>query len=121
MVLLKDRLLYLLQPSLENLFAGKQTNEFSLLVQGVADFAFGSTINWSPQVKELNLFAMPFLYQSSRALDAVQDGEPGQRLHHAPGGGQPVRGGQHRPGPGGHGGPLGLALRPGPDRSAGPW
>src|SRR3989338_8385569 len=40
------------------LFAGKQTNEFTLLNQGVADFAFGSTINWSPQVKELNLFAI---------------------------------------------------------------
>lgn len=62
------------------LFAGKQTNEFTLLNQGVADFAFGSTINWSPQVKELNLFAMPFLYPSYKALDAVQDGEPGQTL-----------------------------------------
>jgi tripartite ATP-independent transporter DctP family solute receptor len=62
------------------LFAGKQTNEFTLLVQGVADFAFGSTINWSPQVKELNLFVMPFMYPSYRALDAVQDGEPGQKL-----------------------------------------
>src|SRR5581483_12347853 len=50
------------------LFAGKQTNEFALLNQGVADFAFGSTINWSPQVKELNLFAMPFLFPSYRAL-----------------------------------------------------
>ncbi len=62
------------------LFAGKQTNEFALLNQGVADFAFGSTINWSPQVKELNLFAMPFLFPSYRALDAVEEGEPGQRL-----------------------------------------
>ena len=62
------------------LFAGKQTNEFTLLNQGVADFAFGSTINWSPQVKELNLFAMPFMYPSYQALDAVQAGEPGQRL-----------------------------------------
>jgi tripartite ATP-independent transporter DctP family solute receptor len=62
------------------LFAGKQTNEFTLLVQGVADFAFGSTINWSPQVKELNLFVMPFMYPSYRVLDAVQDGEPGQKL-----------------------------------------
>jgi tripartite ATP-independent transporter DctP family solute receptor len=62
------------------LFAGKQTNEFTLLNQGVADFAFGSTINWSPQVKELNLFAMPFMYPSYQALDAVQGGEPGQRL-----------------------------------------
>ncbi len=32
--------------------------------QGVADFAIGSTINWSPQVKELNLFSMPFLFPS---------------------------------------------------------
>ena len=62
------------------LFAGKQTNEFTLLNQGVADFAFGSTINWSPQVKELNLFAMPFMYPTYKALDAVQAGEPGQKL-----------------------------------------
>jgi tripartite ATP-independent transporter DctP family solute receptor len=62
------------------LFAGKQTNEFTLLNQGVADFAFGSTINWSPQVKELNLFAMPFMFPSYKALDAVQEGEPGQKL-----------------------------------------
>src|SRR3989338_9086481 len=62
------------------LFAGKQTNEFTLLNQGVADFAFGSTINWSPQVKELNLFAMPFMFPSYAALDAVQAGEPGQKL-----------------------------------------
>lgn len=62
------------------LFAGKQTNEFLLLNQGVADFAFGSTINWSPQVKELNLFAMPFMYPSYAALDAVENGAPGQQL-----------------------------------------
>ncbi|MEK7362480.1 MAG: DctP family TRAP transporter solute-binding subunit [candidate division NC10 bacterium] len=62
------------------LFAGKQTNEFTLLAQGVADFALGSTINWSPQVKELNLFAMPFMYPSYKALDAVENGEPGQKL-----------------------------------------
>jgi len=62
------------------LFAGKQTNEFKLLTQGVADFAMGSTINWSPQVKELNLFSLPFLFPSYKALDAVEDGEPGQRL-----------------------------------------
>jgi TRAP-type transport system periplasmic protein len=62
------------------LFAGKQTNEFLLLQQGVADFAIGSTINWSPQVKELNLFALPFLFPSYRALDAVETGEPGKRL-----------------------------------------
>ena len=50
-------------------------------MQSVGDFAFGSTINWSPQVKELNLFAMPFMYPSYRALDAVQAGEPGKKLY----------------------------------------
>jgi tripartite ATP-independent transporter DctP family solute receptor len=62
------------------LFAGKQTNEFLLLNQGVADFAFGSTINWSPQIKELNLFAMPFMYPSYKAIDSVENGDPGQKL-----------------------------------------
>jgi TRAP-type C4-dicarboxylate transport system substrate-binding protein len=62
------------------LFAGKQTNEFTLLNQGVADFAFGSTINWSPQVKELNLLFMPFLVPSYKAQDAIQVGEPGKKL-----------------------------------------
>jgi tripartite ATP-independent transporter DctP family solute receptor len=62
------------------LFAGKQTTEFKLLDQGVADFAMGSTINWSPQVKELNLFSLPFLFPSYKTLDAVEEGEPGQRL-----------------------------------------
>jgi len=62
------------------LFAGRQTTEFSLLQDSVADFAIGSTINWSAQVKELNLFALPFLFPSYRAVDAVQAGEPGKRL-----------------------------------------
>jgi TRAP-type transport system periplasmic protein len=62
------------------LVAGKQLTEFVLLQQGGADFAMGSTINWSPQVKELNLFALPFLFPGYPALDAVQAGEPGRRL-----------------------------------------
>jgi TRAP-type transport system periplasmic protein len=62
------------------LFAGQQTTEFELLQRGVADFAIGTTINWSPQVKELNLFCLPFLLPSYKAVDAVQAGEPGDRL-----------------------------------------
>ena len=62
------------------LFADKQTTEFRLLQQGEADFAVGSTINWSPQVKELNLFSMPFLFPNYGALDAVQAGDPGSHL-----------------------------------------
>lgn len=62
------------------LFADQQTTEFHLLQQGGADFALGSTINWSPQVKELNLFSMPFMFPNYGALDAVQAGDPGSRL-----------------------------------------
>ena len=62
------------------LFAGKQTTEFTLLQQGIADFAMGSTINWSAQVKELNLFALPFMFPSYKALDAVLAGAAGNRL-----------------------------------------
>src|SRR5574341_809187 len=50
------------------LFAGKQTNEFLLLRQGVADFAFASTINWSPQISELNPIALPFVVGHHRGV-----------------------------------------------------
>ena len=33
------------------------------------DLAVGSTINWSPQVKELNLFSLPFLMPDYAAID----------------------------------------------------
>ncbi len=62
------------------LFAGKQTNEFLLMKQGVIDFAVGSTINWSPTIKELNLFSLPFFFPNYKALDAVENGEVGRRL-----------------------------------------
>ena len=62
------------------LFAGKQMTEFAYLQQGLADFSIGSTINWSPQVKQLNVFALPFLFPGYAAVDAVQGGEPGGRL-----------------------------------------
>ncbi|MGB7670103.1 MAG: TRAP transporter substrate-binding protein DctP [Pseudolabrys sp.] len=62
------------------LFAGKQTTEFAHLQQGLADFSIGSTINWSPQVKQLNIFALPFMFPGYAAVDAVEGGEPGERL-----------------------------------------
>ena len=54
------------------LLKGEQLSEFELLRKGSADFSVGSTINWSPQVKELNLFAMPFLTSTYAQVDAVQ-------------------------------------------------
>ena len=52
-----------------SLIQGDQTREFSALRQGVIDMAVGSTINWSPQVKELNLFSLCLLYTSDAADD----------------------------------------------------
>jgi len=62
------------------LFAGQQTNEFQLVRTGVADFALASTINWSPQVKELNLFNLPFFFPSYKELDAVEEGQAGKAI-----------------------------------------
>ena len=62
------------------LFAGQHTTEFELPQRGVADFAIGTTINWSPQVKELNLFCLPFLLPSYKATAAEQPPRPRGRL-----------------------------------------
>ncbi|RZL63428.1 MAG: DctP family TRAP transporter solute-binding subunit [Variovorax sp.] len=63
-----------------SLIQGDQTREFSALRQGVIDMAVGSTINWSPQVKELNLFSMPFLMPDYAAIDALTQGEVGKDI-----------------------------------------
>ncbi|XDF34698.1 DctP family TRAP transporter solute-binding subunit [Paracidovorax avenae] len=63
-----------------SLIQGDQTREFSALRQGVIDMAVGSTINWSPQVKALNLFSLPFLFPDYASVDAVTQGEVGRSL-----------------------------------------
>ena len=63
-----------------SLIQGDQTREFSALRQGVIDMAVGSTINWSPQVKQLNLFSLPFLMPDYAAVDALTQGEVGQDI-----------------------------------------
>ncbi|EKE43334.1 hypothetical protein OCGS_2526 [Oceaniovalibus guishaninsula JLT2003] len=62
------------------LVQGDQTREFTALRQGVIDMAVGSTINWSPQVTELNLFSLPFLMPDYAAMDAITQGEVGERI-----------------------------------------
>jgi len=62
------------------LVGGDQTKEFTSMRQGVIDMAVGSTINWSPQVAELNLFSMPFLMPDFKALDAITSGPAGKKL-----------------------------------------
>ena len=63
-----------------SLMAGKQTNEFLIHRQGVADFCFASTINWSTTIKPLNLFNLPFFFPDYKALDAVTQGEVGAEI-----------------------------------------
>ena len=63
-----------------SLIQGDQTREFSALRQGVIDMAIGSTINWSPQVKQLNLFSLPFLMPDYAAIDALTQGDVGKSL-----------------------------------------
>ena len=63
-----------------SLVQGDQTREFSALRQGVIDMAIGSTINWSPQVKQLNLFSLPFLMPDYAAVDALTQGQVGKEI-----------------------------------------
>ncbi|MGB3244451.1 MAG: DctP family TRAP transporter solute-binding subunit [Sulfitobacter sp.] len=62
------------------LVQGDQTREFTAMRQGVIDMAVGSTINWSPQIVELNLFSMPFLMPDYAAIDALTQGPVGEKI-----------------------------------------
>jgi tripartite ATP-independent transporter DctP family solute receptor len=62
------------------LVQGEQTREFTAMRRGVIDMAVGSTINWSPQIAELNIFSMPFLMPDYDALDALTQGPVGERI-----------------------------------------
>jgi TRAP-type transport system periplasmic protein len=63
-----------------SLVGGDQTKELTAIRQGFIDMAIGSTINWSSQVQQLNLFSMPFLMPDHKAIDALTGGEVGQEL-----------------------------------------
>ncbi|MGE0803466.1 MAG: DctP family TRAP transporter solute-binding subunit, partial [Lautropia sp.] len=63
-----------------SLVQGDQTREFTAIRQGVIDMAIGSTINWSPQVRQLNLFSMPFLMPDYKAIDAITQGPVGKEI-----------------------------------------
>jgi TRAP-type transport system periplasmic protein len=63
-----------------SLVGGDQTKEFTAIRQGAIDMAIGSTINWSPQVQQLNIFSMPFLMPDYKAIDALTGGDVGKEL-----------------------------------------
>ena len=65
------------------LVSGDQTKEFSAMRSGLIDMAVGSTINWSPQVPEVNLFSLPFLMPDDAAVDAITQGKAGEIIFEA--------------------------------------
>ncbi|MGG5819881.1 TRAP transporter substrate-binding protein DctP [Falsiroseomonas sp. HW251] len=62
------------------LVGGDQTRELVAMRQGVIDFAVFSTINISPQVREMNLFSLPWLLNDHRGFDAIINGPIGEEL-----------------------------------------
>ena len=66
------------------LTVGAQTNAFMLVRNGTIDFAVQSSINYSPQIIELNLFALPFFIANQpdkyAALDAIKAGKSGEMV-----------------------------------------
>ena len=62
------------------LVGGDQTRELVAMRQGVIDMTVSSTINLSPQIREMNLFSLPFLMPGPAAFDALIGGEVGQDL-----------------------------------------
>ena len=62
------------------LVGGDQTRELVAMRQGIIDMTVSSTINLSPQIKEMTLFSMPFLMPDHKAFDALINGGVGQDL-----------------------------------------
>jgi tripartite ATP-independent transporter DctP family solute receptor len=62
------------------LIGGDQTREFSALRQGIIDLAIGPGISWSPQVKEFNVFFLPFLIPTDQVADAMVASPVGDRI-----------------------------------------
>jgi TRAP-type C4-dicarboxylate transport system substrate-binding protein len=54
--------------------------EFIALRDGAIDLAVGSASNWSSQVKELNLVALPWLFPDRAALERVLKGDGGAKM-----------------------------------------
>jgi tripartite ATP-independent transporter DctP family solute receptor len=56
------------------LLNGDQTREFVAMRQGFIDMNVASTINLAPQIREMNLFSLPFIMPDHRAFDALTSG-----------------------------------------------
>lgn len=59
-----------------SLVQGQQDREFAAMRQGVIDVLCGAPINWSGTVRQLSVFALPFLLPDHKAYDAVINNQP---------------------------------------------
>jgi TRAP-type C4-dicarboxylate transport system substrate-binding protein len=59
------------------------SREFFVLASGGADLAVGSTLFWSAQVPELNVFGLPWLVPDAKALNALISGTMKERIEAA--------------------------------------
>ena len=64
----------------QQLTGGDQSREFTALRQGIIDMAYAAPLNWVPQIRQLNIFAMPFLFPSADAADKALAGALGEEL-----------------------------------------
>ena len=64
----------------QSLPGGDISKVFSDLRQGAIDAEVDGTLSFATQVKELNLFALPFLFADYRSVQAVMDGAAGQHI-----------------------------------------
>jgi TRAP-type C4-dicarboxylate transport system substrate-binding protein len=62
------------------LIQGDQTRQFSALCLGVINLAAGSNTNWSPKFKEFNLLSLPVLMTNYAAIDALTNGDVGEKI-----------------------------------------
>lgn len=62
------------------LVGGDQSKEFTAMRQGVIDMSVSSVLNWVPEIRQLNIFALPFLIPDVETADRILAGNLGDAL-----------------------------------------
>ncbi|MBU0678721.1 MAG: DctP family TRAP transporter solute-binding subunit [Verrucomicrobia bacterium] len=65
------------------LLKGAQLNSAQMVSSGAIDLALDSTINVTPVIPDMNVFALPFFVNTYENLDRLEDGETGRLIFQA--------------------------------------
>ncbi len=65
------------------LLKGAQLNSAQMVASGAIDAAFESTINTTPAIPEMNIFALPFFVRGYEDLDRLEQGATGKLIYQA--------------------------------------